>query len=81
MIGNQMKPQTWSKGSRVGKCARSWFRHTFVTLARTLEMSKGSNVTGTGCLIKFKIFRARQLADEGKDFGSLSCILAVVSDD
>ena len=28
----------------------------FATLARTLEMSKGSDVTGTGCLMKQKFF-------------------------
>jgi hypothetical protein len=28
----------------------------FTTLARTLEMSKGSDVTGTGCLMKQNFF-------------------------
>ena len=45
-------------------------------------MSKGSNVTGTGCLIKLNFFfHACQLANEGNDFGLLSGILAVVDDD
>ena len=58
------------------------FAAHFVTLARTFEMSKGSNLTGTGCLIKLKIFVlvARWQMREN-DFGLLSCILAVVSDD
>ena len=82
MIDSQMKALAWSKGSIVDNCTRNWFRYTFPTLARTLEMSKGSNVTGTGCLIKLKIFfvvASWQMREN--DFGLLSCRLAVVSDD
>ena len=45
-------------------------------------MSKGSNVTGTGCLIKFKFFfvlASWQMREN--DFGSSSGVLAVVDDD
>jgi hypothetical protein len=54
----------------------------FTTLARTLEMSKGSDVTGTGCLMKQIFFLcACQLAYEGNDFGLCSNTLAIVDSD
>ena len=81
MIGSQMKPLTGSKGSRVGNCARSWFRHTFATLARTLEMSKGSNVTGTGCLMKQIFFVLASWHMKENDFGLSSSTLAIVDND
>ena len=57
------------------------FAILFVTLARTLEMSKGSNVTGTGCPIKLIFFVVASWQMREDDFGLLSCRLAVVSDD
>ena len=45
-------------------------------------MSKGSDVTGTGCLMKQNFFlRACQLAYEGNDFGLCSNTLAIVDSD
>ena len=44
-------------------------------------MSKGSNVTGTGCLIKLNFFVVASWQMREDDFGLLSCRLAVVSDD
>ena len=58
MIGNQMKSLKWLRGSKVelASVPETGSITLFVALARTLEMSKGSNVTGTGCLIKFENF-------------------------
>ena len=47
MIGNQMRSLTWLKGSKVELAIvpETGSITLFVTLARTLEMSKGSDVT------------------------------------
>ena len=68
MIGNQMKSLKWLRGSKVELASVPETETVFITLfvaLETLEMSKGSNVTGTGCLMK-NFFCACQLAYEGK---------------
>ena len=50
----------------------------FTTLARTLEMSKGSDVTGTGCLMKHIFFVLASWHMKENDFGLSSGTLAIV---
>ena len=44
-------------------------------------MSKGSNVTGTGCLIKLKFFVLASWQMKENDFGLSSGTLAIVDND
>ena len=82
MIDGQIKTLVEWESNICDGCTRNWFCYTFTTLARTLEMSKGSDVTGTGCLMKQIFFlRACQLAYEGNDFGLCSNTLAIVDND
>ena len=82
MIDGRIKTLVEWESNICDSCTRNWFRCTFAALTRTLEMSKGSNVTGTGCPMKLNFFCV--LASwqvKGNDFGLYSNTLAIVDND
>ena len=81
MIDGQRKTLVEWESNICDSCTRNSFCYTFTALARTLEMSKGSNVTGTGCLMKQIFFVLASWHVRENDFGLHSNTLAIVDND